>query len=153
MKAYLRRATVGALATAVTMVGLMIGTAGSAAAFDSGGTELVKGDTMWGWDNQWLYGYSRDWNYQLVMQSDGNLVEYRTDLVGGSKSVCWSTDTWRYNTNAHATFQSDGNFVVYRDSDNYVMWASGTGGGSFVNINSAGVIWVGNRAIPNSGRC
>ncbi|NUP47282.1 MAG: hypothetical protein HOW97_08205 [Catenulispora sp.] len=152
MKTVLRRALVAAVASGTAITGLMIGTAGSASAFDSSSTRLYKGDTMWGYANQWLYGYSSSSNYRLVMQSDGNLVEYKTDLVGANQTVCWSTGTWWAGA-SHASYQNDGNFVVYRDSDGAVLWASNTQwrSGSFVNINSSGVIWVGNTAI--SGSC
>jgi hypothetical protein len=151
MKTRLRRAVVGTLAATTAITGLMIGTAGTASAFTSSDTRLYRGDTMWGWGNQYLWGMSADSDYRLVMQSDGNLVEYKTDIVGANQQVCWSSGTWWAGA-AHATYQSDGNFVVYRDSGGAV-WASNTvgGGGSFVNINSSGVIYVGNTAI--SGSC
>jgi hypothetical protein len=152
MKAKLRRAVVSAVSAGTAISGLVVGTAGSASAFDSSSTRLYRGDTMWGYSNQWLYGQSSSSNYRLVMQSDGNLVEYKTDPVGGNQQVCWATGTWGWGA-AHATYQQDGNFVVYRDADNAVLWASNTQWrtGSFVNISSSGVIWVGN--TPINGSC
>ena len=85
--------------------------------------------------------------FQLIMQADGNLVEYRWDgdpTEGTqSRAVCWASNTSGSGAN-HATYQSDGNFVVYTPGG-YAPWASNTrgAGGSTVDINSGGALYVG----------
>ena len=51
---------------------------------------------------------------ELIMQSDGNLVLYKTTYTpaGASRTAVWSTLT-HGNPGARAQFQSDGNLVVY----------------------------------------
>ena len=58
--------------------------------------------------------------YRLVMQGDGNLVEY------GPGGPLWAT----YTSPGRSRFvnQTDGNLVIYPNSGG-VAWASGTGGG------------------------
>jgi hypothetical protein len=58
-------------------------------------------------------------NYELAMQSDGNLVEYNYN----GKAV-WSTGTWGH-AGAHVEFQTDGNVVVY-GTDHTALWNTGT---------------------------
>ena len=85
-------------------------------------------------------------NRKLIMQTDGNLVIYSyvssTNTVGGA---LWSSGT--NGSGAYkATFQGDGNFVVY--SSNGAKWSSGTaskgktlnfqGDGNLVIRNSSG---------------
>lgn len=82
--------------------------------------------------------------YRLVMQSDCNLVlyslqyyrgrSYLIDIWGTFKTYqqgqdipIWATNTQWSWSGCHATFQGDGNLVVY-DSLNRVRWASGTNG-------------------------
>jgi hypothetical protein len=57
--------------------------------------------------------------YELIMQSDGNLVVYK---AGGTAT--WATGT---STGRRAIMQTDGNFVVYGDAGNAV-WSSTTDG-------------------------
>ena len=64
-------------------------------------------------------------DYELVMQGDGNLVLYRR---GAGATALWSTRT-DGNAGARAVMQGDGNLVVYA-SNNRVLWASNTDGGS-----------------------
>jgi hypothetical protein len=63
---------------------------------------------------------SPDGHYRVVMQGDGNLVEYV-----GSRAL------WHTNTDGHpgavARMQSDGNLVVY-DTNMTALWSAGTGG-------------------------
>ena len=57
------------------------------------------------------YVRSANGYYRLLMQSDGNLVEY---VKSGQKWVAkWSTQT-HGNNGAYAAMQKDGNFVVYK---------------------------------------
>lgn len=57
--------------------------------------------------------------YVLVMQGDGNLVEY------GPSGALWATGTTGTGSD-HVVMQSDGNLVVY--SPNSAHWGSGTDG-------------------------
>jgi hypothetical protein len=60
----------------------------------------------------------------IVVQPDGNLVEYTPD----GKQVVWGSNT----ANSGATYlvvQNDGNVVLYR-ADNTPVWGSGTAGKS-----------------------
>lgn len=59
----------------------------------------------------------------LLMQSDGNLVEY-----GPNSTAIWATGT-AGNSGAYAIMQSDGNFVVY-SSSHVALWSSATSGNS-----------------------
>ena len=81
--------------------------------------------------------------YRLVMQGDGNLVEYQ----GGS--ALWSTKT-QGNPGAHAVMQTDGNLVVYR-TDGVAIYGSATDtfGGSNLALQDDGnlVIYQSGRAI------
>lgn len=88
---------------------------------------------------------ARTW---LVMQADGNLVLYTTGVPVGPRHTCWASNT--VHNGSYASYQSDGNFVVY-NSANRPTWASGTqhDGGSTVNINSVGQLWAGLKAISS----
>jgi len=70
----------------------------------SGGSELCSGN-----------------GYRLVMQTDGNLVEYNSSGV-----ALWATDTDNEPGN-YVVMQTDGNLVIYSPSGT-AMWASGTWG-------------------------
>jgi len=91
--------------------------------------------------------YSPDGRFQLVMQTDGNLVLY------GPSGALWSSTT----AGSGATFaqtQTDGNFVVYTAA-NVPVWSSGTSGnpGAWLALQNDGnlVIYDGsNVAIWNS---
>ncbi|MEO8874819.1 MAG: peptidase S8, partial [Polyangiaceae bacterium] len=63
---------------------------------------------------------SCDGRFELVMQSDGNLVMYQ-----GSKAL-WSAGTSGKHA-YKAELQGDGNFVIY-DGKGDALWNSGTGG-------------------------
>ena len=65
---------------------------------------------------------SADKGFKLVMQSDGNLVQY-----GKNGSVFWASGTQGHNNIWAVVMQSDGNLVV-RDARNQPLWASGTSG-------------------------
>ncbi|MFF7339738.1 hypothetical protein ACFZAT_20660 [Streptomyces sp. NPDC008163] len=91
--------------------------------------------------------------FELIMQADGNLVEYRWDgdpTEGRqSRTFCWASNTYGSGAN-HATYQGDGNFVLYTPGG-YAVWASNTVGaaGSTVNINSRGDVYVGYKLIAS----
>lgn len=61
--------------------------------------------------------------YQLIMQSDGNLVIY--DKAG---TPIWSTVTSTSTGDAKVIMQNDGNLVLYQVSTNTALWASDTSG-------------------------
>ncbi len=71
---------------------------------------LQSGQSLW----------SIDGRFRLVMQTDGNLVEY------GPSGVVWNSRTAGYG-GAVAIMQGDGNLVVYAPGGRPV-WASGTDG-------------------------
>lgn len=66
------------------------------------------------------YLQSSDAHYRLVMQGDGNLVEY----IGGR--ALWETDTVGH-PGARAVMQGDGNLVVYGPNDE-ALWNAQTVG-------------------------
>ena len=79
--------------------------------------------------------------YTLMMQSDGNLVEYR----GGAP--IWASGT--SSPGSHAVMQGDGNLVVY-SSANAPQWSSNTSGhaGSFLVVGDDGELTVGSAGSP-----
>ena len=83
-----------------------------------------------------LYSPSPE-HYDLVMQSDGNLV-----LYDGAGKALWSTRTY-HHPGAYATMQTDGNLVVYGPG-NHVLWSSATNGhaGSQVRLQTDGNLVV-----------
>ncbi|MBT2470252.1 hypothetical protein J7E97_20830 [Streptomyces sp. ISL-66] len=87
----------------------------------------------------------------VTMQPDGNLVEYRIsgDPTQGdvTRTPCWATNTYGSGAN-HATYQQDGNFVLY-NQNGYAVWASNTtgGGGTTVDLNWGGDLYVGTKQI------
>ncbi len=78
-------------------------------------------DTLWanGTLKAGQYLTSANGQYQLIMQGDGNLVEY---MQG---HPLWASGTAGHS-GAVAVMQADGNLVVYLGST--PLWASGTGG-------------------------
>ncbi|WP_051943003.1 hypothetical protein [Streptacidiphilus rugosus] len=149
MSSRLRRAVSGSLAVAA-LTAVMLGggaTSASAHAYES---QLVKGEYLGAGDYiQRLTLTGGD--FTLIMQSDGNLVEYRDEASYGRK-VCWASNT-RYHGGTHVVYQNDGNFVMYPDWSTKAVWSSNTynGGGSTVDINKFGVIYVG--TTPITGMC
>jgi hypothetical protein len=75
--------------------------------------------------------------YRLVMQGDGNLVEYNPTW----KPV-WASGTYG-NPGDHAIMQTDGNFVVY-SSTWKPLWASGTYGhpGAYLMLTDSGTLAI-----------
>ncbi|MEU0559276.1 hypothetical protein [Dactylosporangium sp. NPDC006015] len=94
--------------------------------------------------------YAQNGYYTLLMQSDGNLVEY--NRFG---QPLWASNTAGY-PGATATMQGDGNFVIYQAGR--PLWATGTNGrggtmfafqgdGNLVVYTAAGAaIWASNTA-------
>jgi hypothetical protein len=58
-------------------------------------------------------------NYALIMQTDGNLVEYNAD-----RKAIWSSGTFNH-PGAYAILQSDGNFCIY-GRDGGFLWHTNT---------------------------
>lgn len=106
----------------------IVGVAGTSSANTT--SALYRGQTLNVGDSIMGTTGTSTW-YQLMMQSDGNLVEYRWDgdPTQGSQSrrVCWSSNTYGSGAN-HATYQQDGNFVVYTPGG-YAAWSSNSAGG------------------------
>jgi hypothetical protein len=65
----------------------------------------------------------------MYMQTDGNLVVYKSGGGPGIGGALWSTGTSGHS-GAHAVMQNDGNFVVYRSgggpTSGGALWASNT---------------------------
>ena len=84
------------------------------------------------WLNRGGRKSSRNNNFHLDMQNDGNLVLYRTD----DNKPIWHTDTWPrplgwHRGGDHVIMQTDGNLVVYakrEDGSNHPIWDSKTNG-------------------------
>ncbi|WP_239153085.1 NlpC/P60 family protein [Virgisporangium aurantiacum] len=100
------------------MIGAALSTiAGVAPASAGPGTDRLAAGESLGRDQSII---SRNGAYRLVMQGDGNLVEY------GPRGPLWATYT--NPGSSRLVNQGDGNLVVYPDAGG-VAWASGTGGG------------------------
>ncbi|MGX9889688.1 hypothetical protein [Streptomyces sp. NPDC002276] len=104
------------------------------------GTYLLRGDVLAPGD----YITSSGGDFTLIMQRDGNLVEYNN---AGSGYACWATNT-NGQPGSYATYQGDGNFVVYTGGGS-ALWASNTVGdrGTTVDISESlrdfGSLYVG----------
>jgi RHS repeat-associated protein len=123
----------------LTDSGFLIVTSASGAALWGGSGVLASGARLD--SNQSVV--SPDGYSALVMQSDGNLVEYHGDLSLGDSSA---TASWASNTSGsgnYAIMQGDGNLVVY-SSSNAPLWASNTSGnpGAYLTLDSSGLLTV-----------
>jgi hypothetical protein len=90
-------------------------------------------------------GYAlRNNGFVLSMQSDGNLVDSNS-----SGTAIWSTQTGGH-PGAYATFQTDGNFVVYSADGSTPLFAKvvNATNGSF-GIDSTGIVYIANSAGHN----
>lgn len=91
--------------------------------------------------------YSPSEQFQLLMQSDGNLV-----LYDGAGKALWASGT-SHHPGASAVMQTDGNLVVY-DSAAHALWASQTPQhpGAHLSLQSDGnlVIYEGSTALWSS---
>ncbi|MFD6892102.1 hypothetical protein [Streptomyces sp. NPDC059957] len=149
----LRRTTTGAVALTALVTGLLLSGAGSASAQHQYGDRLYRGESLSPGESIQRSGMDGLGNYlvwRLVMQTDGNLVEYKMNRY--ATRVCWASNTYTGSSGNRAVYQHDGNFVVYNPSGQAV-WASHTMGhaGETVDINSSGVTYVGH--TPISGAC
>jgi peptidoglycan hydrolase-like protein with peptidoglycan-binding domain len=125
---------------------VMAGAGAFFAASDAAGigqTELRAGEALR--PGQQILSKNRQ--YRLILQKDGNLVLYN---AGGAS--LWDSAT--VGRGAVAVLQKDGNFVVY-DAANRPAWNAGTQGhpGAKVAIQDDGnlVVYHGTRAVWNSG--
>jgi hypothetical protein len=113
-----------------------------------GGTGCI-GDTLTANTGMGQGGYicSTNGDYWLIMQDDGNLVEY------DSAGALWASDTDGVSDD-YVIMQSDGNLVIYAGSG-AAVWASGTWGigggttfleiqndGNIVEYDSSGAVWA-----------
>jgi hypothetical protein len=135
----LRRAGI-ALSAGLAIAGLVLGSAGSASA-GAYGDSLSQGQYLN--PGEQIQRSIPQGELVLTMQTDGNLVEYLY-ANGGGALVCWASNTYQKGYDNYAVYQTDGNFVVY-DGGGGVQWASNTQGrgGSTVDMNSLGVLYVG----------
>ena len=143
----------------VLLCTLMIGTGSAASAHTHASTHTritnayLGGDHMYrgGWfDDVGDYLLSANGRYQLIFQTDGNLVEY--DLGQSGHPALWASHTtfgdtcWGCGQGQIARMQTDGNFVIY-DSSNHALFATNTVGSGYELIigNNSNVV------IDNSG--
>jgi hypothetical protein len=100
--------------------------------------------TVGGWLNPNDKISSSNNAFELVMQDDGNLVIYS---VGGVRTPVWSSNTVG-QVGAKATFQSDGNFVVYARDGKQALWATNTAGnaGASACLTDDGKLTIGDPA-------
>lgn len=134
----------GGLALAVLLssiaglgIAVLVQTPANASAGDS---VLTSGQTLT--SGQYLI----DGNFQLTMQSDGNLV------MRACNHEVWATSTWGHS-GAYLIMQPDGNLVIY--SNGSAIWNTATYGhsGAFVSMqgDSNLVVYSGSTALWSSG--
>ena len=108
--------------------------------------ESASGDPLWAVPGILVKGAglsagqsitSPNGDYSLVMQSDGNLVEYNA-----ANSPVWASST-AGNSGAGAVMQSDGNLVIY-SAPNAPLFASNTNGnpGAYLVLGDGGTLTV-----------
>ncbi|MFI2202354.1 hypothetical protein ACH47Z_16565 [Streptomyces sp. NPDC020192] len=73
----------------------------------------------------WSTGTSGNSGAYAVMQTDGNLVVYKSTGGAGKGGALWSSRTYD-NPGAYATVQDDGNIIIYGRASTSALWASGT---------------------------
>lgn len=130
------------LLTLITVVGLLEGGGGP-----SGNATHVSTISSGGYLQPGHSIVSPNDQYSLVMQSDGNLVEYSTP----SRIVQWESDT-SGNFNAYIVMQADGNLVIYPPGKTApapgqptsALWQTGTLGhpGATSGLLNSGVLVV-----------
>lgn len=84
-------------------------------------------------------------NFFLLLQSDGNLVEY-THYQGNADSIVWLSGTAGKATQCFAAMQGDGNFVLYKgtpDRNEGPLWSAATNSGTnFLQLQDDGNLVV-----------
>ncbi|MFJ5234898.1 hypothetical protein ACIQBJ_34045, partial [Kitasatospora sp. NPDC088391] len=100
-----------------------------------GNSVLCKSDNSPLWHTgTWQYGGA-----YLKLQDDGRLNVYKNTGTENTVDTVWTTATLRNGTGLtpnrrlqgkvnYLIMQNDGNLVLYRNSDNAVMWSSNTAG-------------------------
>lgn len=107
---------VAAVVLAVSPVTAPAAAAAAGGSILSAGQQLLAGQEL----------VSVGGQYQLIMQTDGNLVIY------GNGCVVWASNTAGTGTNNDLVMQTDGNLVIYTSAGRPV-WASGTAGSGSSN--------------------
>lgn len=98
-------------------------------------------------------------NVVLVMQSDGNLVTYKSHCVGNPSCAVWNSQTPRQQGSYFLAMQEDGNLVIYSGTpanNQGVVWNSqspGAFGNYFLTLQDDEnlVIYRGSGPISNQG--
>ncbi|BAZ52542.1 hypothetical protein NIES4103_52060 [Nostoc sp. NIES-4103] len=100
---------------------------------EAGSNKLLVNETLQ--INQYLL--SSDGIYKFILQSDGNLVLYRTDYG----IALWNSGTVGRAVN-YAIQQSDGNFVIYGPQG--AVWSTRTQGnyGAFLQVQNDGNVVI-----------
>ncbi|MFE9453398.1 hypothetical protein [Streptomyces sp. NPDC006739] len=142
------RKTTKVLIAGAVAAAAVAGLSGTASATDM--TELPRGQALYPGDSIWSTDWGNGITFQLILQTDGNLVEYRHISGHAGVAVCWATGT-NGSGATQAIYQTDGNFVLY--NGDRALWASDTQGeaGSTVDVSSIGQVWVGQ--TPKTGSC
>jgi hypothetical protein len=83
---------------------------------------LYAGEILWPGNSLW----SSSGQYELAMQTDGNLVWYDHWGAGFPANVQWASNT--FSPNSYLGAQGDGNIVIYSQPDLKALWATGTRG-------------------------
>ena len=130
----------GALIAAVALPAALLSTTAHA---NTGFPYLSRGLSLY--SGGYLYPPLQN-AYYVIMQPDGNLVEYGTSSNGPREGACWSTQT-QGHPGAFATYENSGSLIV--QDTRRPLWSSGTNGvaGNTVNVTNTGAVWVGNRKI------
>ncbi|WP_282203147.1 hypothetical protein [Kitasatospora fiedleri] len=110
----------------------------------SNGTGALWGSNTWGQGGAFL-----------KLQDDGSLVLYKKDAAETAANSLWSATTFRpesrlspgqqvYTKTTRLAMQWDGDLVLYRLSDNTVLWHSNTAGNpnAFLKIQNDGNVLV-----------
>ncbi|MFJ8441710.1 trypsin-like serine protease [Kitasatospora griseola] len=123
----------------------------------AGGTGALWGSNTWGRDGAFL-----------KLQDDGGFVMYKKDAAETVANSIWSVTTLRpvsrlapgqqlYAKTTRLAMQWDGDLVLYRLSDNTVLWHSNTAGNgnAYLKVQDDGNVVVsssdGSRALWSSG--
>jgi pseudomonalisin len=142
-----RLALIGALAAVPILVSTISTPATAAPAtgyFDS----VPEGTTLYGNDYMYVYTAYGDGNEtKLVMQTDGNLVQYY--YTPGNAEVCWSSGTYG-NPGAYAVWQ-DNSYLLVLNEVGRPIWASPDGApGTTLSMNTDdGALFAGDAKLSS----
>jgi hypothetical protein len=99
-------------------------------------------------------------NFTLLMQTDGNLVLYKSECVENPSCAVWDSRTFREQGQYYLAMQDDGNLVIYRgrppDDAGKAIWATRTDrtkSNYFLSLQDDGslVICIGTGPSDNKG--